>query len=98
MPGQPFAKGPVRGDFRLKQGIGGNGGGNFGSLLALKLAIGKRGDLFASRDHAGSPSFASSASRPLTSRELSVPTGQPTISAASLYDHPSTITKTTASR
>ena len=42
------------------------------------------GDVFTGNRHDASPNSAIKASRPLTSRELSVPTGHPTISAASL--------------
>ena len=65
-------------------GIGLNRSGDLRLVFARQFAIGKRGDVFGGNRHDASPSIAISASRPRTRRELSVPTGQPTISAASL--------------
>ena len=67
-------------------GIGGHCVPHRGLPLGRQLAVREGGDLFGrhAAAHASSPSICIRASRPLTSRELSVPTGQPTISAASL--------------
>ena len=64
--------------------VGGERGFDLERARPRQLAIGESGQFVAADGHADSPSIANNASRPRTSRELSVPTGQPAISAASL--------------
>jgi len=83
---QPRLECAVRLHLPRKCRIGGDRGSNAGFVSARQLAIGKGREFFRRHTHASSPSSSISASRPRTSRELSVPTGQPTTSAASLYE------------
>src|SRR3546814_10941995 len=82
MPGKPCGQCAMRLDLAREFGVGGNGGGNARPCIALDLAVGKSRDFFRSDRHDSVPSSAIKASRPRTRRELSVPTGQPTIRAA----------------
>ena len=73
-------------DLRREFGVGLDGRRDRGAPRVVQFAVGERGELFAGGLHAASPRWLISASRPRTRRELSVPTGQPTIAAASLYE------------
>ena len=83
MPGQPVLQRPMRGQLLRQLGVALDRFLDLQRSFGSQFAIGIGGDIFARDGHAFSPSSVSSASRPRTSRELSVPTGQPTISAAS---------------
>jgi len=54
------------------------------SFDLVELAIGEGHELFVSESHGNAPSIVWSESRPRASRLVTVPTGTPTISAASL--------------
>ncbi|GGD39617.1 hypothetical protein GCM10010989_12220 [Croceicoccus pelagius] len=83
--GKLLAQRVVARDFGGKRGIACDLYCDLLFAFAFDLAVGESSEFLFRRGHAVfSSSIAISASRPRTSRELSVPTGQPTISAASL--------------
>ena len=77
---------PVALDLRRQRRIGRQRRRDLAAVRLVELAVGEGREFLARHAHTPSPSQASKASRPRTSRELRVPTGQPTIPAASLYE------------
>ena len=84
MGDKPRAQGAVGGDLLCQRRVLREGLLDHRALGAVELVIGIGCQHLGRYAHAASPSRASSASRPRTSRELRVPTGQPMIPAASL--------------